>query len=85
MNKDLFPDYAKSYLTDPSMVKSALKEWDGSPCKSYRCPECGITINGPKTWIIQHVKTHHNKTESKDNELKETKINPYWELNRIKI
>jgi len=84
MNKNLFPDYALSYLKDESMLKSALIEWRNSPTKSFRCPDCGITINAPKTWIIQHVKIHHNKKQ-KDNEIRETRINPYWELNKIRI
>ena len=85
MNKKLFPEYALSYLKDPQMLKAALIEWENSPTKSFRCPECGITINAPKSWIIQHVKIHHNAKEKKENEISETRVNPYWEMNRIRI
>ena len=85
INKKAFPEYALSYLKDPSMMKSAMKEWNGSPFKSYRCPECNRTITGPKSWMIQHVKIHHNAMKQNENEIRETKVNPYWEMNRIRI
>lgn len=83
--KKLLPDYAMSYLSDPQMLYAAFTEYNKSGIKSWRCPECGITINGAKSWLIQHVKTHHNKKEKKDNEITDTRVNPYWYANRIKI
>jgi hypothetical protein len=83
MNKDLFPKYALSYLKDPNMMQQALKEYEASPMKSFRCPECGITLNAPKTWVIQHCKIHHH--EVKENESIATRINPYMEQFNVKI
>lgn len=85
IKKDLFPKHALGYLKDPRMLESAIDEYNKFALSSFRCPDCGITMNAPKSWIIQHVKIHHMKKEAKENEIRDTKVNPYWEANRIKI
>ena len=78
IKKNLFPDYAKSYLLDPSMLKSAAVDFSESELKSWVCPHCRIEIKGPKEWIIQHLKIHHNKKHNRENEVKASKVRPYY-------
>ena len=85
MRKNLMPKHTLSYLKDPNMLKAAITEFNNSQFKSWRCPECGITMNAPKSWLIQHVKIHHMTKERKENEIRDTRINPYRNVNRVNI
>jgi len=76
--KELVPKHTLSFFQDKKMLRAALSEYRRSPFKEFSCPECGINIQAPKTWVIQHVKYHHMKTDSKENEPKIGKVNPYF-------
>lgn len=78
LNKNLVPQHTKAFFKDPNMLNAAIVNYTKSKIKEWNCPECGITIRAPKKWMIQHIKYHHMKKDSKDNEPEITKINPYW-------
>lgn len=58
MEKKLIPKYAWSYLTDPNMLKEATDETMKGPFREWSCPDCGITVFGPKKWIHLHLPIH---------------------------
>ncbi|MEE9215754.1 MAG: hypothetical protein V3U54_13445 [Thermodesulfobacteriota bacterium] len=58
MYKKLIPKYAWSYLTDPNMLKEAIDETMKGPYREWSCPDCGITVFGPKKWIHLHLPIH---------------------------
>ena len=75
----MFLPHTKQYLTDPNMLKAAIYNYALEPIKQYYCRECGITIHCPKQWIINHTKIHkENQKDRKENEIVETKLNPYF-------
>jgi len=65
------PEYTKIYLKDSKMLKQGFREWQKQPFKAWSCPKCGITVNGPKTWLIQHEKqcSKMYRRDGKENEL----------------
>lgn len=78
LRKNLFPKHSLSYLTDPNMLKSAIYNYSVEPIRTWGCPICAIAIKGPKAWMIQHIKVHQQNKEIKENEVRESKINPYF-------
>lgn len=79
LRKNMFLPHTKQYLTDPNMLKAAIYNYAVEPMKIYSCPVCGISIKCPKQWAINHTKTHNeNKKDRKENEIIESKLNPYF-------
>ncbi len=76
LNKGLILDNAKSYLTDPNMLKAAVHNSLKDKFGSYVCPHCGIEIKNKK-WAILHKKWHDSKSETRQNEAKISKLRPY--------
>ena len=58
LNKKHFPKYAEQYLTDSSMLKSAIEETFRGPFREWSCHECGIIVYGPKKWLHFHLGKH---------------------------
>ena len=77
LSKELFPKYAESYLKDSKMLDAAVTNYQNQPFKSWVCPHCAIELFAPKPWIIQHLKTHTNRKETRENEAKISKVRPY--------
>ena len=77
LSKDLFPEYTRGYLTDSKMLDAAAKDFQNQTFKSWVCPHCQIELFAPKSWIIQHLKTHTNKIHDRENEIKESKVRIY--------
>ena len=66
MHKKLIPKYAWMYLKDPSMLKEAIDETMKGPFRQWSCPDCGITVFGPKKWIHFHLAIH-GKFQNREN------------------
>ena len=77
--KKKFFKQSQSYLTDPNMLKAAIWNYAVEPVKTWSCPHCNLSIQCPKQWILQHIKTHErNPEDRKENHIVENKINPYF-------
>ena len=79
VRKNLVPKHTLSYFQDKNMLKAAAYNYAAEPIKTWGCPVCGLAIKCPKTWIIQHIKTHEKNPDArKENEYFESKVNPYF-------
>jgi hypothetical protein len=77
LRKNLINDQSKMFLKDPNMIKQAIKAYDTELIKEYSCPECGLTIKCPKKWIILHFQKCSQVHKRKENEIIQSKVNPY--------
>lgn len=66
LNKKHLPSDFKPL--DPSIFNSMHTNWNLEPFKLHRCPECMITIPGPKKLLLEHHKTHARRREIGENE-----------------
>lgn len=79
VRKNLIPKHTFSYFQDKNMLKAASYNYAAEIIKTWGCPVCGLSIKCPKAWIIQHIKVHEKRpTERKENEIFESKVNPYF-------
>lgn len=74
--KKMFPPYAQKYLTDESMIQSAIEEVFRGPYTQWTCHKCGIGVFGPKKWIHFHLAIHgkFQNRERRGNEVYEMKF-----------
>jgi hypothetical protein len=77
LNKNQVYDHAKMYLKDPNMLKQAVKSYSTELIKEYSCPNCNLTIKCPKKWIILHFQKCSSVHKRKENEIIQSKLNPY--------
>ena len=79
VRKNLVPKHTLTYFQDKNMLKAAAYNYAVEPIKTWGCPLCGLAIKCPKAWMIQHIKVHEkNPLERKENEIFESKVNPYF-------
>ncbi len=77
LRKNLVADHAKMYLKNPSMLNQAVKSYSTELIKEYSCPNCNLTIKCPKKWIILHFQKCSQVHKRKENEIIQSKVNPY--------
>lgn len=77
VRKNLVPKHTLSYFQDKNMLKAASYGYATEIIKTWSCPVCNLSIKCPKKWIIQHIKIHETR-ERKENEVFESKLNPYF-------
>lgn len=77
LRKQLFPDDFRPF--DPGIFTSASQNHALEPFKEHTCMECGISIYGPKKWLLEHHKTHVRKDKfMKENEIATQKYLEYY-------
>lgn len=64
--KKKIPRHTQRFFTDITALKQALHATMIDPIKEYSCTECGISIRGPKKWMIQHHKMHSMKARDSE-------------------
>ena len=76
-NKGLFPEQSLGLLRSKQALREAALNSMLEPFSHHTCKECGILINVPRKWMIEHAKWHNTRKEMKENEYRFTTINPY--------
>lgn len=64
--KKLLPERSKKLIYDN--IDGMVSQYMIQVFKEWSCPNCMITVDGPKFLLMQHQKIHADSKEIKDNE-----------------
>lgn len=68
--KGYLPKQSLGFFTqDKANLTKLLHYTEMQTFKEWKCPDCNITVYGPKKLMLEHHKIHSMKREIKENEI----------------